>query len=136
MIQLAIKLRTGQLYAHNAHHAAHGSTFFEDHEFFGEAYDAIGKAYDDVVERGIALGIIEPQYLSAIQQNAIRELPEIGSDEEMLARLQYLDRGVCKEIETCMREMKLSQGTQNLLQDIADSTEKRSEYLIRRRLTE
>lgn len=134
MKKLATLLRTGQLFAQNAHHASHGSAFFADHEFFGKAYEDIGEAYDDIIERGLAIGCIKEEDLCEIQCDAAQAVPETGCCKEMFLSLGELDRAVCEEIEGLCKDVELTQGTQNLLQGIADKSEKRWAYLIRRRL--
>ena len=56
MHDLAIILRSAQLYAHNAHNMTKGKTFFSDHKFFGQLYPVYEEAYDSIVERMIGLG--------------------------------------------------------------------------------
>lgn len=134
MKKLATLLRAGQLFAQNAHHCSSGISFFEDHEFFGETYKSIGKAYDNVIERGIGMDEIKCEDLQGIQVDAAKAVPETGAPKQLFYTQMKLDYEVCEEIEKLCKSGKLKQGTQNLLQGIADETEKRCCYLIKRKL--
>lgn len=133
MKKLATLLRAGQLFAHNAHNSTYGPAFFEDHEFFGETYDSLSKAYDDVVERGIGLDLVKCEELADIQREAAMLVPKAGKPEQMFYTISKMDYAVLDEIGALFKG-RLSQGTQNLLQGIADATEKRCCFLIRRKL--
>jgi hypothetical protein len=56
MLKLAILFRAMQLFAHSAHNLCHGSTFHEDHAFFGDAYGKFEGYYDSIIERLIGFG--------------------------------------------------------------------------------
>ena len=138
MRRLATLLRSAQLYAHAAHHAASGCTFLQDHEFLGETYAELEGFYDDVVERGFGTGEISPKMLWQIQDDAVNEMEEVGEDccnEELLECVQGSLIRICDEIEK-LAKGKYSQGTINLLVGIADKLEHRAKYLIARRLKE
>ena len=134
MDKLASLYRSAQFYAHNAHNAAHGITFFEDHEFLGELYGAYESAYDSLVERMIAQG--EPFDFNALLTNAVNGMsgladPTVNSNSVAFAVLQNLERALCAEIDAIISEQ--TQGSQNLLAQLADDSEMR-QYKIGQRI--
>jgi len=131
MKQIAVTLRGLQLFAHNAHNLAKGKTFLEDHEFFGELYAAYEAAYDDVVERMIGLG--GDQDLNAITAEAcdMATSATFSNNEQAFNVLLVTEKELCDQIKK--ERPKQSDGTQNLLQDIADKSEMR-QYKLKRRL--
>lgn len=132
MEYLATLYRAAQLYAHNAHNLAHGPTFFEDHEFLGELYGTYESAYDDLIERLIGLG--SPPDLLSIQTEAVNVLNSWGpcpDQQQCFAKLLELEGRFVAEIERI--EDEYSAGTQNLLEGLADESEKRA-YKLKQRL--
>lgn len=131
MKRLAELYRAAQFYAHMAHNLASGPTFFSDHEFLGELYETYEKAYDDVVERMIGLG--DNPNIPAITIAAAME----GKDhreqttDQCFSYLSLMEREICDEISKIVADT--SDGTQNLLQGLADESEKR-QFLIGQRL--
>jgi DNA-binding ferritin-like protein len=132
MHDLAVILRAAQLYAHNAHNLAQGATFFADHEELGELYPAYEGAYDLVVERMI--GLDEQVDLNEIQVEAVKMLASFGPADPNKRAFQVLLE-MEKEIQTaCAGSLKGStEGTKNMLQGLADDSEKRA-YLIGQRV--
>lgn len=133
MHDLAVTLREAQLYAHNAHNVAHGPTFFSDHKFFGKAYAAYEGAYDRVVERMIGLGYQVD--LPAMTKSAGKEAGAYSFENmtnEACFRVLLQHEG---EIQKLVKKYvpNVDDGTQNLLQGIADESLDRC-YLIQRRL--
>lgn len=133
MDKLAITYRSAQLYAHNGHNLVKGPTFLEDHEFLGELYGAYESAYDDVIERIIGLGS-ESLDLPALNIVAAQYVGRIGSPskpEEIFEAILGMEAAICARIKGAMDGA--SDGTQNLLQGLADDSEKR-QYKLRQRL--
>lgn len=131
MHNTAIILRALQLYAHNAHNLAKGKTFLEDHEFFGELYGAYEGEYDSIVERMIGLGE-EPDLNDITKQAAdAATANEFKDNENAFSVLLVTEKELCSSIEKDMTDA--SNGTQNLLQGIADNSEMR-QYKLKRRL--
>ena len=131
MKQVAITLRALQLFAHNAHNQAKGATFLEDHEFFGELYEAYEGEYDSVVERMIGEG--DETDLNSIAEFAVETCAEKTpkTNEEAFSTILEYEKELCVNIA---KEVKgASDGTQNLLQGIADESLVR-QYKIGRRL--
>lgn len=131
MHNTAIILRALQLYAHNAHNLAKGKTFLEDHEFLGELYGAYEGEYDSIVERMIGLGE-EPDLNDITKQAAdAATANEFKDNENAFSVLLVTEKELCSSIEKDMTDA--SNGTQNLLQGIADNSEMR-QYKLKRRL--
>lgn len=128
---IAIILRALQLYAHNAHNLAKGKTFLEDHEFFGELYSAYEGEYDSVVERAIGLG--EDIDLNAVTKEAANAATgnDFKDNDTAFSVLLVTEKELCDAISKAIPEA--TDGTQNLLQGIADNSESR-QYKIKRRL--
>jgi DNA-binding ferritin-like protein len=132
MHTVATLLRTLQLYAHNAHNMASGPQFFADHEFLGELYPAYEAAYDAVVERIIGLGE-ESIDLGKINEDACAAACREDAADTAWAFRTILNQevGLCSALAAANTNASL--GTQNLLQGLADDSEKR-QYQLRRRL--
>lgn len=123
LIELAIHFRYMQLFAHNAHNITQGQTFFEDHEFFGEIYPAYEAAYDSLVERCIGLGD-ENIDLVEVQKRAAAMLT--GTEEDMFNTLLIGEEVTQQIVEKCFEEDDYTQGTLNLLAQLADDSEVRT----------
>lgn len=131
MKQIAITLRGLQLFAHNAHNLAKGKTFLEDHEFFGELYATYEAAYDDVVERMI--GLNGDQDLNAITDEAedMASSVKFADNEQAYNVLLVTEKQLLDVIEKGFKGYSL--GTQDLLQGIANESERRI-YKFKRKL--
>lgn len=131
MKNLAIVLRASQLYAHQAHNLTTGCTFQQDHATFGDFYGAYEKAYDDVVER--IIGLTGDCDITGITKSAcdIAEKHKFKNAKSAYTVLLATEKSIC---EVCTSEnKKASLGTQNLLQGLAEASEKRM-FLIQQRL--
>lgn len=134
MQHLATLYRTAQFLAHNAHNLASGPTFFEDHEEFGKLYPAYEGAYDDVVERMLGLG--QTPNLDKILDDSARLASAAGEGKDSAERfsgLLKMERLIQAEIKGLVPDA--SNGTQDLLQGLANDSEKRV-YLLGRRMAE
>ena len=131
MKQIAVTLRGLQLFAHNAHNLAKGKTFLEDHEFFGELYTTYETAYDDVVERMI--GLNGDQDLNAITDEAedMASSVKFSDNEQAYNVLLITEKELLDVIEKDFKGYSL--GTQDLLQGIANESERRI-YKFKRKL--
>lgn len=131
MESLATSFRAAQFVAHRAHHLCACATFLQDHEFFGELYSTYEDVYDSLIERMIGLG--QSPDINAITLDAARTAAGQNTAEvdRMFSMLLKLERSFCAEIAKIQAEQ--TPGTQNLLQGIADESEKR-QYKIRQRL--
>ena len=128
MHDVATKLRTLQIFTHNAHNIASGSTFLADHEYLGELYPAYEAAYDSVIERLIGLG--EEVDIIAIGIEAIKAVAACPTTDACFESILEQEEALRAAIDECIQGC--STGTQNLLAQIADDSEQRS-YRIRQR---
>ncbi len=138
MKELAILLRSLNLYAHSAHNLCGRIPFFQDHSFFNEIYTAADSNYDSVVERMIGLygedsvpSLVEQ--LEAVHQ-IVSQLPEKGVKENAVFFQIILEKQkmVCAKIEELCKS-GLPQGTIQMLGNIADQSEQ-LQYKISQRL--
>lgn len=131
-MNLASILRFLQLYAHNAHNLLGGPTFFSDHAFLGELYTTYESDYDAVVERTIGFkGTID---LISIQKIAVQQLEKTGqckTFQECFGLCLKWEETLCKTIEKIAKDS--TQGTTNMLADIADRSEMR-QFKLKQRL--
>lgn len=140
MQTLASIYRFLQLFAHAGHHLAKGCTFNQDHAFFGELYGAYEEAFDEVVERLIGTGKLKSvKDRIALDTKASAILAKTDSEELTCAEdyfeiLLEMETEICGKIEKLI-EGKLSQGTINLLAQLADDSEKR-QYKLAQRLAD
>ncbi len=127
-MKLIAYLRLMQLYAHIAHNVLGGKTFFQDHEFLAEIYQAYEGHYDAVVERLIGLG--KKIDLVKVHTEVCKSLEEPKSYDECFKYLLEAEQELCQMIES---EKGLSEGTRQLLGDIASLSEVR-QYKLKQRL--
>lgn len=131
MHTLASIYRAAQFYAHYAHNTVTGPAFFADHKFLGKLYAAYEEAYDSIIEREIGLG--EELSIPEITKNACSLFDSVAKDADattFFKRLLATEKQICAQIAKDMQGA--SDGTQNLLQGLADDSEKR-QYLLKQR---
>ena len=133
MRTIAIILRGLQFYAHNAHNLAKGPNFMQDHAFFGDLYESYEEQYDSVVERIIGESGDDAVELSELTQFAseLNAKDKPTSSAEAYSSILEQEGRLCDAIKGAISGE--SDGTQNLLQGIADSSLVR-QYKIQRRL--
>jgi len=139
MHDLAIQFRTAQFIAHEYHNTVKGPTFFSDHAFLGELYETYTEAYDDLVEEIIGLGMeVYPADLTEIA--ASKAVSSEKPDSTIMFRnLLLRERQICKMISDMLEGDEglnvesLTEGTENLLQDLAMRSNKR-QYKLRQRI--
>ena len=133
LTDLAIAFRAAQFIAHNSHHLIKGATFFQDHEFIGELYESYAESYDTLAERIIAfngtLDVIAVTSKAASYASSFN--PEGKTSNEIFSALLAVEKSFCNMIKAIVPSC--TDGTQNLLQDIADKSEMR-QYKIGRRI--
>ena len=135
MKKLATKLREAQLFAHAAHNLVHGTSFFADHEFLGEAYEAYTKAYDETIERMIGLDEeVNPLLITSDAATSANETFHVRRMDsyEMFYALIGLEKEICQLVKETI-EAGVSHGTSNLLEGFADHSEVR-QYKIAQRI--
>lgn len=135
MKELAILLRSMQLYGHNAHNLVARIVFFSDHEFLGELYKGYEDDYDDVVER--IIGLTGSCDLLDIQLGAcevLKTLPlPLKENGQLLEQILLLEKHLCQKIDLLSNTPGISQGTIQLIGDIANKSEVR-QYKLQQRL--
>jgi len=130
---LAEHYRAAQFFAHNAHNLTKGATFFEDHEFLGELYGAYEAAYDTLVERAVLLEMNpDPRTITKAAADRVAKLP-LSLGATAFNAILDMEDDICAAI-TAMMKTDLPQGTLNLLQGLADESEKR-QFLMERRVS-
>jgi DNA-binding ferritin-like protein len=131
MEKIAFILRYLQLYAHQAHNLVKGPTFFQDHEFLGGLYPVYEAEYDSVIERLIGLG--KTVNIQKTNMLAAKELPQDSSvvGNKCFQHLLESEKYLCQQIEQSVKGA--SQGTIQLLGNIADQSEMR-QYKLQQRI--
>lgn len=139
MKDLAILLRSLNLYAHSCHNLCGRVPFFQDHEFFNEIYTNADSAYDDVIERMIGLYGEESvptlvEQIEAIHQ-IVSQLPEKGVKENAVYFQVILEKQkmICSKVEELCTQGGLPQGAIQMLGNIADKSEQ-IQYKIKQRI--
>lgn len=128
MLDLSALLRTLQLYAHHAHHICGRIVFNQDHEMLAEIYTKAETDYDDVIERFIGLkgeeALDESKVLSVACQK-VQALPMKGVKEnkELLKACLDLIQQINTKIEPLCKDPKATQGSIQMLGNIADKNE-------------
>lgn len=125
MQQIAIQLKSLEIYTHEAHHQTSGASFFADHAALNDFYDAYGDAYDSVIERMIGLNI--PVDERELNIKAVAEMPTRTDWFYMLLEEEAELRRLISE-----EYAKTTCGTQNLLSQLADDSEVRTYKLNQR----
>lgn len=129
MLQLAICLRALQLYSHHAHNLCARVVFHQDHEFFADVYGFAETSYDDVIERIIGTqGESASLELKGILKGVYAKLdkfPDVGVKENKIFYAAILDQKkyILDELETLCQSPELSEGTKQMLGNIADKME-------------
>jgi DNA-binding ferritin-like protein len=135
MKQIIILLRAMQLYLHQSHNTTKGDTFFQDHDYFGEVYPQLEKDYDDVLERSIGLYGNTLSLLEIVDGvlEILRNIPEREEVKEILKNQLELEEKLQGYIEKSIEHKLVSQGTTQLLGEIANKSEMRV-YKINQRV--
>lgn len=132
MHDLAIQFRAMQFIAHRAHNLTSGPTFFEDHEHFAKLYATYEDAYDAVIERIIGIGgVPDINAITVAAGNQMAASPNEMSPDDYFAIIAEMETQLRLLIDTANKGALL--GVQNMLQQFADDSQKRS-YLIGQRI--
>jgi DNA-binding ferritin-like protein len=134
MHDLAKTYRAAQLFAHNAHNTIKGQTFFQDHEFFATTYGSFEEAYDAIIERMIGLGFVFDIAALTKEAGTLASTYPVQkmNAKDLFESLLGFETIICTLIMAYM-ESKSTNGTQDLLQGLADDSEMR-QYKIKQRL--
>lgn len=128
MLDLSVLLRALQLYAHHAHHICARIVFSQDHETLAEIYTKAETDYDDVIERFVGLkgqeALDENKVLMAACQK-VQALPmkDAKENKELLKSCLDLIEQINAKIEPLCKDPKATQGTIQMLGNIADKNE-------------
>lgn len=128
MLELAAKLRALQLYGHHAHHIVARIVFMPDHEMLSEIYSKAESDYDNVIERFIGLkgseALNENQVLvSAVNRVQKMPLKAVKENKEVLQNVLKLIEEINADIEKLCKGSEITQGTLQMVGDIADKNE-------------
>ena len=145
MCELAVLLSTVRAEAalHQAHHwQTRGPSFYGDHLLFEKVYDRANKIVDDLAERAVGSGdykLVDPvvssqQVADMVKLCASQNATDTPEQYVVCSlRASAMTLSMLRAVyDALSRKGKLSHGTDNLLQDIADKTEK-SVYLLKQR---
>lgn len=136
MLELLAMLRAAQLLMHHAHNICFGSTFMQDHFFFGDSYEAFEKDYDDLIERIIGVKGKEGLELKVIMAQVMDILPDdmlLIKDNKYFYMLQLrMEETIGQMIqEICKTEE--DEGIKQLLGDMKQTSQIR-QYKIKQRI--
>lgn len=129
MKELQILLRSLQLYAHQAHNLCARIVFHQDHEMFAEIYTKAESDYDSITERAIGLSGEEAVCsLQELLQGCFSKLSSIQDKSVKENSIYYqvilsLIKEINAKIEPLCKSGSLTQGTIQMLGDIADKNE-------------
>lgn len=136
MKELAILLRKMQLTAHNAHNMVSGELFMQDHDYLGELYPIYETEYDSIIERIIGLYGRDSLDLNAITMSAVQKLmqyPVKASNIQHFEVLLHCEKELCDHVEKLCKVPGITQGSLNLLAQLADNSEQR-QYKLKNRV--
>jgi len=111
------------LKAHNFHWNVEGSNFPQYHDFFGEIYDELWNAVDDIAEQIRQLNAFSPGSLGRFSQlSLIKDELNVPDAKSMIERLQgdndTLIAQIKKVYELCSADEENEQiGLENFIQD-------------------
>jgi DNA-binding ferritin-like protein len=110
-----------------------GPVFFSDHSFASDTYTSAADAYDSVIERCIGMHDYGNEELKSINEEACKNMAvsTYQSPEQAFKTFMMIEKLLCQSLA---EEMKgASEGTKNLLAQLADDSEVR-QYKLKQRL--
>lgn len=139
MKELLAHLRAMQLFAHAAHNLVNGPSFAPDHSFFGDAYGTHESDFDNVVERVIGLYGEQHVDFAGLTMEAAKALAGMKisakvSNEQFFQQQLAHEQKLCQLVDQLCAVKGVSEGTKQLLGNIADVSESR-QYKIKQRLS-
>lgn len=134
MLQSLAHLRFMNLFYHQAHNTAARVPFFADHEAFGSFYAEMDSDYDSVAERMIGKGMdfTLEEVMMPVMEKMSNLPPSMGDNKAMFAYGLQLEEQLLRIIDEYIAK-GVSEGTRQMLGDIADRTEIRI-YKIKQRI--
>lgn len=127
------------------HQAAHwqvkGTTFYGDHLLFQRLYEAMTPEIDAVAERAVGISadprLIEPvaqaDAIAAYVEDIRYSVEDVATNKDLISVGLQAEQYVLDALDEILSQ-QTSQGTQNLLQGIADTHESHV-YLLQQRLS-
>lgn len=125
---------------HQAHHwQSRGPSFYGDHLLFQRLYEAVLPEMDSVAERAVGsghAGLVAAADVTRATQILLDRWQARGASPDAMVKASLSAEGEALALlDEILGAVKFSQGTQNLLQGIADKHEEHV-YLLQRRLGE
>lgn len=137
LIKLAITLRTAQLCSHFYHNIAGRVAFFADHDALSSFYNEYEDSYDNIAERLIGLYGVDALQLHQIMSGVMEKLskipPSYKDNGEMFSLLLMFENEITTLSKAICYSQEVTEGTKQLVGDIADKSEVRV-YKIKRRI--
>lgn len=137
LLNPAVLARILQLYYHNCHNLISGETFFQDHSFMGDSYEAFEAVYDRFVEYYIATFGKEAFDTKAVITAVSERVAEIEVEKmcccDMYKKGLELEQELYDHLETLNAKAPI--GLQNMIGDVAEQLDIRK-YKIQQRLLE
>jgi len=134
---LAILLKTANLYAHSAHNLTCGPSFFADHKQLAKFYEDYIEAYDSIIERIIGLYGRDNANIIEVTVQAVdkfKVLPLMVPTEDRFKTLLEIEKEIYSLIAQLEKHPEITCGTNQLITEIANQSEIR-QYLIKQRLS-
>lgn len=117
------------------HYNVVGHGFFTIHEELEDGYDAVSKMADDLIERGIPLGFVQPSIQSAVLAYQSELLPVMARDSHDSIKLAY--DGYIKAIELMtVAKDEVSSDIQSKLDEYIYYLRKEADYKMQRYIGE
>lgn len=136
--KIAAYIRAMELYYQMAHNVVKGALFISDHGLLGEFYTQLGGNYDAVAERAVniegdAAVDILPQLKDIFQHLKVKPGINVKENKEYFIAGLECEKMLCQMIDQVCKDPSTSEGTRQLIGDIADQSEIR-QYKINRRI--
>jgi DNA-binding ferritin-like protein len=128
MLELAVLVKALELFSHSAHHIVARAVFIPDHEMLGGIYSKMNTDYDNIIERFVGLkgseALDEQQVLqAAVQKCGASSLKGVAENKAvLLVCLQHI-KDINAKIEVLCKEPGVTQGSIQMLGNIADANE-------------
>lgn len=137
MLQLVILLRASQLYLHHAHLLAKGALFMQDHAHLSDLYNEMESEFDSVCERMIGLDKEVELNLQTIMKSVNEKLAScnmnVKENKEYFQKQLQFEAEIRAKVEELVKAGGISQGTIQMLGDVANKSEIRT-YKLKRRI--
>jgi DNA-binding ferritin-like protein len=130
-------IRCMQIYYQHCHNVVAHNSFLPDHSLFGDFYDAMDIAYDNIKER--CIGLHGPEYVNALEELkdcyvSLQKYPmQSKENKEFFKAALDLEQQLNQMLNILIKAEETSEGTRNLLAQLADDSEAR-QYKIKQRI--